>query len=674
MKKSFVCMLFLCGSFVSYGTAYANFFTLPVAGGSVNSYFDHNNPGSPDNDHFTRYDGAEWLDGSAGTSTCTLGVNCYDGHRGIDFSGSVGTDVLAAATGTVSDVDYDSCEGNIIRVWHNDSDLATVYAHLSATSTTETATIGRGQKMGEVGNTGSCSGGAHLHFGVLDDDTYDESSHRIDPYGWQGTTTDPWSYNQGYLWTTSPPSLNQYTTVSGNISATTTWRGNYLLTTSRTLNSGVTLTVEPGTVVKFSGGTTKLTVNGILNAYGDADSPIYFTSYNDDVGGDWNGDGSSTTPAAADWHDIRIVGGTANLDNTVVRYGGYTAGGSQSFANLLVYDNGTLNVANSLIASSTLYGIYLLDATANIATSTIRNNGEYGIQVSSGNSTTTLTNNTFSDNSLGAALLAYSLIDNDTLFASGNVATGSGLKGFHVAGTLGSSQTWMKDLPYVISGKFTIASGATLTIDPGSIIKFNVPSKLDVNGTLLAQGTSTDRVYFTSLRDDTIGGDTNDDGSATTPSAGNWCGISSNANASTTISYGDIRYGGNTLNMNCNGNAVSSNVINILGHMNILNTNVSTSMEQGVYALGTTTVLNSEIFNNPVGIRVDTTSAVVANNNIHNNATFGLRNDSSATTTAENNYWGSSAGPYHSIYNPGGATTSIVTNKVDFDPWLTSAP
>ncbi len=93
---------------------------------------------------------------------------------------------------------------------------------------------------------------------------------------------------------------------------------------------------------------------------------------------------------------------------------------------------------------------------------------------------------------------------------------------------------WYAGNTYLIySRDITVNSGVTLTIQPGVIVKFygaqpNACSggfnqrNLFVNGSLVADGTAEAPIYFTSLADDTVGGDTNNDGAATTPAAGNW--------------------------------------------------------------------------------------------------------------------------------------------------------
>ncbi len=66
---------------------------------------------------------------------------------------------------------------------------------------------------------------------------------------------------------------------SGRISSNDTWTNNntYLVTGTVILDPGVTLTIQPGTTVKFNGG-FGLTVGGTLVADGTADQPIEFKS------------------------------------------------------------------------------------------------------------------------------------------------------------------------------------------------------------------------------------------------------------------------------------------------------------------------------------------------------------------------------------------------------------
>ncbi len=96
-----------------------------------------------------------------------------------------------------------------------------------------------------------------------------------------------------------------------------------------------------------------------------------------------------------------------------------------------------------------------------------------------------------------------------------------------LSGTISSSRKLTRGSTYRVSGNVTIASGATLTIPAGTILKFDQGVQMTVNsgGTLLANGTRAAPVIFTSMRDDEYGGDTNGDGDATLPQPGDWATI-----------------------------------------------------------------------------------------------------------------------------------------------------
>ena len=112
-----------------------------------------------------------------------------DPHHGVEFYNASGTPVLAAADGMVYYAGDDTARkfspwsgfyGNIVVLEHPLSDepfdrLYTLYAHLSKIDVNSGQTVTAGEKIGEVGLTGTASG-SHLHFEVrVDPNDYGSS-------------------------------------------------------------------------------------------------------------------------------------------------------------------------------------------------------------------------------------------------------------------------------------------------------------------------------------------------------------------------------------------------------------------------------------------------------------------------------------------------------------------
>ncbi|MEQ1518268.1 MAG: M23 family metallopeptidase [Usitatibacteraceae bacterium] len=85
-------------------------------------------------------------------------------HSGVDFVAAPGSDILAAAGGVVSTAEVHSEYGKMIEVDH-DNGLTTRYAHLSKMLVKVGDVVLKGQRVGELGQTGRATG-PHLHFEV----------------------------------------------------------------------------------------------------------------------------------------------------------------------------------------------------------------------------------------------------------------------------------------------------------------------------------------------------------------------------------------------------------------------------------------------------------------------------------------------------------------------------
>ena len=92
-------------------------------------------------------------------------------HDGIDIAAEVGTQVLAACSGTVTQVIDDDLMGTSVTIAHDDG-YETIYSNLQSVPTvSEGQQVSAGEVIGSVGCTSIAEFAvpAHLHFGVTKD-------------------------------------------------------------------------------------------------------------------------------------------------------------------------------------------------------------------------------------------------------------------------------------------------------------------------------------------------------------------------------------------------------------------------------------------------------------------------------------------------------------------------
>ncbi len=85
-------------------------------------------------------------------------------HEGTDMAGAYGTPVYATADGVVVHAGWDSGYGRLVRIQHAFG-LETRYAHLSQVRVEVGQRVSRGDRIGDMGNSGR-STGTHLHYEV----------------------------------------------------------------------------------------------------------------------------------------------------------------------------------------------------------------------------------------------------------------------------------------------------------------------------------------------------------------------------------------------------------------------------------------------------------------------------------------------------------------------------
>jgi hypothetical protein len=113
-----------------------------------------------------------------------------------------------------------------------------------------------------------------------------------------------------------------------------------------------------------------------------------------------------------------------------------------------------------------------------------------------------------------------------------------------VSGAISAATTWSGTVH--VTGDVRVDANATLTVLPNTVVKFARGTRLEVDGQLNAVGLASQPIIFTSVRDDSVGGDISGAGVAT-PERGDWENILLDANSSGSIvQFAEIRYAGNS--------------------------------------------------------------------------------------------------------------------------------
>ncbi|MBW6525306.1 peptidoglycan DD-metalloendopeptidase family protein [Sphingomonas sp. RHCKR7] len=105
---------------------------------------------------------------SSQTSSFGVRADPFNGrptfHAGLDFRGSYGEPIYAAAAGRVSFVGERAGYGRLVEIDHGNG-IASRYGHLSGADVTLGQQVTRGQRIARMGSTGR-STGTHVHFEV----------------------------------------------------------------------------------------------------------------------------------------------------------------------------------------------------------------------------------------------------------------------------------------------------------------------------------------------------------------------------------------------------------------------------------------------------------------------------------------------------------------------------
>jgi RHS repeat-associated protein len=368
----------------------------------------------------------------------------------------------------------------------------------------------------------------------------------------------------------------------GVIGADETWSSEHVHGIEKTVTvaDGVTLTIEPGAIVKLAADTGLVVVDGgTLDAPGTFAEPIIITTLTDDTAdGDTNRDGSASRPRFGESLGINVPGtGQANLTEHVE--------------------------------------------------------------------------------------LRYAAVNH--------------------SGTIDADQVWLAWQLHRITGDLVVPDGVTLTIAPDAIVKLDerVGIWIDAGGRLLAEGTVAQPITFTSIHDDTIGGDTAGDGNATTPVDGDWLGIRSQG-GDVVLDHVRMYYGGGSVTGTWNqsamvvgrgtlavANSVLQNsffdgIIVYSGTAVVTNT-VVTGAVRGIDVWnGDGEVINCTLDNNRIGVRLYNGTATVVNTIITGSEEYGVvQFGSNRPVVRYSNVWDSGLADFRNFSEPvpGPGTDGIIS-------------
>ena len=325
-----------------------------------------------------------------------------------------------------------------------------------------------------------------------------------------------------------------------------------------------TLNIEPGVVLKFvhsriSGYGSSLEVYGTLKAIGQENKKIIFTV--DELGAGNNF-----------WCGLHFTSNssTSELDYTLIEKATACIGGFPYVIPYVIKVEGSkIILKNSILKDNNpSRGVWLVNSNSEIEGTTFSNfdQDENSIAVFVQGGNPTIENSIFEKNTYGIKIEGgadppikgnyfeknkypiYALDSYPSL--TGNQLLNNDVNGILIKGNLSQNTTWKVGTTYVIDYYVGVMASITLTLEPGTVVKFKSPfsnlAYFQVVGSLIAEGekATSSKIVFTSFKDDEYGGDTNNNGTSTIPSHWDWGEITFFSGSSSLLKNIILRYGG----------------------------------------------------------------------------------------------------------------------------------
>jgi hypothetical protein len=298
-----------------------------------------------------------------------------------------------------------------------------------------------------------------------------------------------------------------------------------------TVEPEATLVIEPGVVIKFEP-QSSLTIEGTLEAVGgeNEDERIIFTSVRDDEYGGAT-DKNTGPQDSRSWDGLLFQQSDESsiLENALVRYGS------------IAFEAAAPRLQNVTIQESESAALWATpDASPSLSNIQLQDNATNGLAIA--------------------------------------------------AGTLNVDQTWTavsngdQPLVRILSGGLTVAEGATLQIQPGVIVKADEDGRLVINGGLQARGDGSQPIIFTSLHDDSAGGDTNQQ--LQEANAGDWPGLEIGAQADVTLADATIRFARDGLFLRGGNGLTANGLLQLLDGVNAVRCDGESDLPSTILAEG----------------------------------------------------------------------------------------